>query len=116
MSELRTITDIRDIVVIVFAISAVVTFFVVTVFTVLIGLQLVRLLRYTNGTVRDGVGPILENAQEAARSVQGTTNFISESLVSPIIRVYSVFSGVRRGFGVLTRAGGRSGGKGSDGE
>ena len=103
MADLSTLTDIRDVVIIVFGILGLVALTISILFTVLIGWGLLKLVRVSRSTVKDGVAPALENAAEAARGMRGTAEFVEESVVSPIIRVYGVFSGVRRGFGVLSR-------------
>ena len=103
MAELSTVTDIRDVVIIVFGILGLVALSLSILFTVLIGWGLLKLIRVSRSTVKDGVAPALENAAEAARGMRGTAEFVEESVVSPIIRVYGLFSGVRRGFSVLSR-------------
>ena len=91
--------------IIVFGITALVALLISIVFTVLIGFTSWRLLAAVRGTVRDGVSPLLQNALETARGVQGTTLFISDTLVAPLIKVYGVYAGLRRGVSILTRAG-----------
>ena len=103
MADLSALTDIRDVVVIVFGILGLLALILSIVFTVLIGWSVLKLIRVSRSTVQDGVAPALENAAEAARGLRGTAEFVEESVVSPIIRVYGVFSGVRRGFNVLSR-------------
>ena len=107
MLDLSTLTDIRDFVIIVFGITALVALALFIVFTLLIGFVTWRLLRVGRRTLQDGFAPMLENAGETARGVRGTAAFVSESLVSPIISVYGLFAGVRRGVGVVTRRRGR---------
>lgn len=103
MADLSTVTDIRDVVIIVFGIVGLVALTLSILFTVLIGWGLLKLIRVSRSTVKDGVAPALENAAEAARGMRGTAEFVEESVVSPIIRVYGLFSGLRRGFSVLSR-------------
>ncbi len=47
--------------------------------------------------LRDNLAPALDSARDLADEVRGTTEFVSETAVAPIIRVYSIVSGVRRG-------------------
>ncbi|HJN91918.1 MAG TPA: hypothetical protein QGF05_04220 [Dehalococcoidia bacterium] len=103
MPELSTLTDIRDVVIIVFGILGLVALALTILFTVLIGWGVLKLIRVSRSTMRDGVGPALENAQETVKGVRGTAEFVEDSIVSPIIRVYGLASGVRRGFGILSR-------------
>lgn len=41
------------------------------------------------------VGPLLTSATTAVNNIQGTTTFIAETTVSPIIRVLSFVSGMK---------------------
>ncbi len=45
--------------------------------------------------------PLLGAARQTAENVKGTTSYVSEAAVTPIIRVYGVVAGVRRAAGVL---------------
>ena len=104
MVPLAFIQDFRDIVVIVFGITGLVALTVVMIVTVFIGFATLGLIRAARATLRDGVGPLMSDAQETARGVKGTTEFVTDSMVRPIIRLYGVYAGVRRGLGVLGRA------------
>ena len=101
MDVLSTLIDIRDVVVIVFGIIGIVALVLAVVFTVLIGLAALRLIKAVRGTVTDGLGPILENARETTTEVRGSTDFVAELLVRPLIRAYGVFAGIRKGLGVV---------------
>ncbi|HNS52562.1 MAG TPA: hypothetical protein PKO09_15455 [Anaerolineae bacterium] len=79
---------VRDITIIVLALS-----------TILIGLSLVVLilqLQSLIGLLRDEIRPILGSATQTARTVRGTTAFLSDSLVRPVISVASYTSGIRQ--------------------
>jgi hypothetical protein len=49
--------------------------------------RLVRLLE-------EEVKPLLSSMQKTADTVRGTTSFVSENVVSPVVRVHSVFAGI----------------------
>ena len=55
------------------------------------------------------VVPLLDSARNLVDEVRGTAEFVGESAVSPIIRVYSIVSGVRRGLDSLGSLGAASG-------
>jgi hypothetical protein len=57
---------------------------------------LVRLLR-------EEVQPILDSVNETASTVRGTTTFVSDTVVSPVVRVAGLISAVRRIVDVLVR-------------
>ncbi|MGI6368290.1 MAG: hypothetical protein ACOX2L_08050 [Anaerolineae bacterium] len=56
--------------------------------------------------LREEVAPILEATQDTATRVGGTVNLVSDTVVSPLIKVNSMAVGVRQALGVLrgTRA------------
>ena len=53
--------------------------------------------------LRDEIKPILESADETARTVRGTTVFVSENLVNPMVRATSFASGVAQAVRILFR-------------
>ena len=53
--------------------------------------------------LRDEIKPILESADETARTVRGTTTFVSENLVNPVVRVSSFATGVMQAVRILLR-------------
>ncbi len=48
------------------------------------------------------VAPAVDSLKDSLDNVRGTTEFAGETVVSPIIRVYSVVRGVRAGLGAVT--------------
>ncbi len=53
--------------------------------------------------LRDEIKPILESADETVRTVRGTTTFVSENLVNPVVRASSFASGVVQAMRILFR-------------
>ena len=104
MDVLSTLTDIRDIVVIVVGIIGIVALVLSILFTVLIGFAVLKLIRAARGTVTDGIGPILENARETTTEVRGSTDFVAETVVRPLIKLYGIVAGIRKALGVLGRS------------
>lgn len=45
--------------------------------------------------IKDRIIPLLEQLTETAARVRGTTEFVSEEVVSPIISAYSTLAGIR---------------------
>jgi hypothetical protein len=43
------------------------------------------------------IKPMLDSADETAKTVRGTTTFISENVVDPVIRVHSTIAGIKGG-------------------
>ena len=98
-----TISDIRDIVIIVTGLIGIVSLSVFLLLTVVLGYMTFRLLRTTRTTLREGVPPLLEQAKETMQSVKGTADFLGESAAAPVIRLYGIFSGIQRAMQVLGR-------------
>ena len=85
----------RDIVIVILAIES-----------LLVGLLLILVVLQLRGLIkllREEVKPILDSANETVGTVRGTTNFVSDAFVSPLIRAASLFSGMRRVLEVLAR-------------
>jgi len=57
--------------------------------------------------VNEDVRPIIATGEETVKNVTGTTRFVGDTVVSPIIRLYGIIAGIRRGFSVFTRVSGR---------
>ncbi len=57
--------------------------------------------------VNKNVVPLLDSTRDLVDEVRGTAEFVGESAVTPIIRVYSVVSGIRKGLDSLGSLGGR---------
>ncbi|MCH7488179.1 MAG: hypothetical protein IIB23_00965 [Chloroflexi bacterium] len=102
-----SLDNVRDVVIIVAGSFAVLVLVAVLVFTVVLGLASRALLRTLRSVLKDDLGPLLDSAQQTVQTVRGTTTFIGEKAVSPIIRVFGVVAGARRAVGVVTGVVGR---------
>jgi len=83
--------------------------------TIVIGLFLVILIFQLQSLIallRDEIKPILESANQTASTVRGTTTFVSDSVVKPMIGVASVATGVAHAFRLLSVARGSGRGRG----
>jgi hypothetical protein len=87
----------RDIALIVVAFESI----VIGALLILLVIQVQRLVR----TLQKEIRPILDSTNQTVTTVRGTTAFVSEHLVSPIVRVNSVFAGVRRAAQVIRGSG-----------
>ena len=102
-----SLDNVRDVVIIVAGSLAVLVLVAVLIVTVVLGLASRALLGTVRSVLKDDLGPLFESAQQTVQTVRGTTAFIGEKAVSPIIRVYGVFAGARRAIGVVTGVVGR---------
>jgi hypothetical protein len=79
---------IRDIFVIVVALETL----IIGVALIVLLLQLASLINLLQNEVR----PILQSARETVNSVRGTTDFLGETVVEPVIKLNSYVASVRR--------------------
>jgi hypothetical protein len=89
----------RDISIIVLALVTIVT----GIFVAVLVFQLQSLIVL----LRDEIFPILESVNQTVSTVRGTTTFVSDSVVSPMITVASYASAVRQSIKALTGDSGR---------
>lgn len=101
-----TLQDVRDVTIIAFTIAGTLLFLVAVLVTALTGIAAVGAFRAIHRLIDEGVKPMVDN-------VQGTVTFVSENAVTPVVRAYGFYAGVRRGLGVLSGLGQRGGGKAS---
>lgn len=88
-------TEVRDLAIILLAVESLV-----------IGVMLIILIweiRNLAKLLREEIKPILDSADETARTVRGTTVFVSDTLINPVVRVSSFVAGVRQVLGILAR-------------
>lgn len=102
----------RDIVIIIWGILSILTLLVVLGISLFIGLSIKHLVSTVNELVKTNVKPMIDTTQQSVVNVTGTTQFIGDTVVSPIIRVISIAAGVRRGVGVFTGVSSRLRGRG----
>lgn len=92
----------RDIVIIIWGIMSILTLLVVLLIALFIGLSVKKLVTDVNTLVNMSIKPVLDTTQQSVQNVTGTTQFLGDLIVSPIVRVIGIVSGVRRGVGVFT--------------
>lgn len=97
----ESLADWRDIIIIASGGLMIFLFVLLIVFTFLLGTATRSLLSTIQNMVRTEVSPLLDSARETVQSVRGTTVFVSENAVRPIIRVYGIIAAFRRAFAVL---------------
>jgi len=76
------------------------------IFVVLLA-ALVYIAFTVRSILRDNVAPAVDSAKATLDNVRGTTEFAGQTVVSPIIRTYSIIRGVRSGIGAITNIGDR---------
>jgi hypothetical protein len=97
-----SLEDWRDIVIIVAGSLLILLFLAALIFTVALGFASRSTLGAARNVIDTGVKPLVENANQTVVTVRGTTTFVSETAVTPIIRIYGVVAGTRKALSVLT--------------
>ncbi len=80
------LTSARDIAIIVLAFESL----VIGGLLIFLLYQIWRLVRLLQTEIK----PLLDNANETLNTMRGTTSFVSENVVNPVVRVYSAMAGV----------------------
>ena len=81
---------------------------VLALVTLIIGLFLIVLIFQLQSLIvllREEIKPILDSANETASTVRGTTTFVSDAVVTPMIHIVSLFAGVGQTFRTLRGTG-----------
>jgi len=100
--------DIRDLVIIITGCLMALVLIVTFVMVLVVGIATRGLIGVTKGVVKGQLSPALDSARQVADDVRGTTSFIADTTVSPIIRLYGLVAGLRRGLMALAGLGRRA--------
>jgi hypothetical protein len=90
--------ELRDLIIVIFGIMGIVVLFVTFVMVLVVGFAARGLMSLARSILQQQLSPTLDSARQAMDNVRGTTAFITDTAVSPIIRLYGLFTGLRRGF------------------
>jgi hypothetical protein len=98
-----SLEELRDIVIVVYGVMGILL--LVALIIAILGLWLaVRVLtRALARLLEDPIRPTLHEFHATARNVRGTSDFIADSTVHPLIRILAVGRGIRRGVGMVAR-------------
>lgn len=105
--EILSLAGARDIIIIAAGSIFILLLVAMFVFTVVLGLSVRALLNVVKGTLQDEVNPLLDSTRLTITRVQGTATFVSETAVTPVIRVYGAVAGAKRAAGVIAGISGR---------
>jgi hypothetical protein len=101
MALLLSLADIRDIVIIIWGVAFALFLFIALVVTLVVGFTAKGLLNAVRDLLNESVKPALESVKTTADTIRGTTEFVGKTAVTPIMRTYGTFAGVRKGLSVL---------------
>lgn len=99
---LVALADIRDVVVIVYGAMGIFLMLALVIAALGIWFAVRKLTRLVSDLVDDPIRPTLQEFQKTAQNVRGTSEFVADSAVHPVIRAIAVGRGVRRGVGAVT--------------
>jgi hypothetical protein len=102
---LVSLAEARDVAVIAYSVAGVIAFFFIFLFTVVIGFASWRLVRTSQGLIKNNVQPTLESVRQTSDSVRGTVGFVSDYAVSPVVKTYGTVAGARQFIAVMSRLG-----------
>jgi hypothetical protein len=104
-----SLEELRDLIIVIWGIMGIVFLVVALVLAIVVGVSARGLIGTVQGLLRDDVQPALRSARQTADSIRGTTSFVADTAVAPVIRIYGIVSGIRRFLSVLTGFGKRRG-------
>jgi hypothetical protein len=84
---------VRDLAIVMLALES----FVIGIFLIILIWEIRNLAKL----LREEIKPIIESADETVRTVRGTTTFVSETFVEPMVRVSGFASGVMQALRIL---------------
>ena len=87
----------RDVAIIILALESI----IIGILLAFLILQVRALVRF----LREEIQPILDSVNETTSTVRGTTAFVSDTVVRPVMRVAGLISALRRITDLLTRRG-----------
>lgn len=99
-----SLETLRDLVIVVYGILGIILLLVLIAVAVGVFFAVRRLTRSAQELLADPVRPTLEEVRQTVANVRGTSEFVADRTVHPVIRTVAVVRGVRRGLGVLASA------------
>lgn len=98
-----SLETLRDLVIVVYGTLGIVLLIVLIAVAVGLYFAVRKLTRAVQDLLADPVRPTLDELREAVHNVRGTSEFVADTTVSPIIRTMAAVRGVRRGIGVIAK-------------
>ncbi len=95
-----TLEQLRDLVVVVYGVLGALLFAILILVAVGILVAVRELTRAVTALIEDPVKPAINDARATLQDIKGTTEFIADTTVHPLIRVVAIGRGIRRGVSV----------------
>jgi len=98
------LSEFRDVVIITWGILSVLLLLALALSILTLTFSVKRLIRDVRTLIDVNLKPVISSAHESVDNVAGTTRFLGDKAVTPIIRVIGLISAVRRGVAVFSGA------------
>ena len=96
-----SLDEVRDIVIIVYGGMGVLLMLAFIIVSILLWIAIRGLTRAVRALLDDPIRPTLEEVQKTVQNVRGTTEFVADTAVHPLIRFVAIARGVRRGLSTV---------------
>lgn len=97
-----SLADLRDVVVIVYGVMGIILMLALTIAAFGLWFAVRALSRVLQDLINDPIKPTLQEVQQTVQQVRGTTEFLSDTAVHPVVRVVAISRGVKRGIASVT--------------
>jgi hypothetical protein len=101
--------DIRDLVIIIAGCLTALVLVATLIVVVVVGIAAKGLISAMKTMLKGQLSPTLDSAKAVVDDIRGTTAFIADTTVSPLIRLYGLVTAIRRGAMALVGLGRRKG-------
>ena len=102
-----SLENLRDIVVIVYGVMGVVLMLALCIAAFGLWFAVRALSSSIQALIEDPIRPTLQEVQKTAQNVRGTSEFVADTAMHPLIRLVSIGRGVRRGVATVAGLRGR---------
>ena len=92
-----SLETVRDLVIVVYGLMGIVVFFLLIVVLFLVFMMLRGIRGSIRDLIEDPIRPTLQEVQKTAQNVRGTSEFVADTAVHPVIRTVAAVRGIRRG-------------------
>lgn len=99
---LVTLAEVRDVVVIVYGAMGIILMLALAIAAFGLWFAVRALTRSVRDLLDDPVKPTLDDIRHTVQNVRGTSEFVADTAVHPIIRTVALARGVRRGVASVT--------------
>lgn len=95
--------ELRDLVLVIFGIAGTVLFIVAALVLITVGAAVRALVADVKRAIREGILPTAQALREAVNTIRGTTGYLGQTALSPLMRVYAAVAALRKASGMLSR-------------